>query len=447
MASTSGSPSTSEKNGLLIEQFCSVTGSNRDKAYKMLEVCNWNLEMAINMHVDSDYLENDIIEQSDPPKVEDVDGVRPPIPQSRAVLVEEDLTFHYGLRGRKRRPHSVFDGFRDFQAEARLQELSTENNETLKKRRTLEDLFRPPLDLMHRGSFESARDLGQSTNRWLMVNIQNSQEFSCQVLNRDVWSNPAVKSLINKHFIFWQVYSDSVDGERYMHFYKLTDFPYIAVIDPRTGEKLIVWHHVDATALCELIDVFLKEYSSPNGTSTDVSLPSKFSLLDQSEDDQLKAALAASLRETNLTNNEENDSDFETFDSDSESFGDKLTKNYNNINSDQSCDTIDVVGCGESNDKTDDKVENWKDYLGSENDPKTDLVLRLPDGKRQQITWPCSTKIKSLLLYIGELGYDSEKYELVTNFPRRNLCHLDLCKTLKEVDLYPREMIIVQQKT
>lgn len=448
MASTSGSPSTSEKNGLLIEQFCSVTGSSRDKAYKMLEVCNWNLEMAINMHVDSDFPENE--PSNPPPPPVDVEEVRPPIPQSRAVLVEDDLTFQYGLRGRKRRPHSVFDGFRDFQAEARLQELSTEDTESLKKKRTLEDLFRPPLDLMHRGTFETARDLGQSSNRWLMVNIQNSQEFACQVLNRDVWSNRSVKSLVDKHFVFWQVYSDSLDGERYMQFYKPVEFPYVAVIDPRTGEQLVVWHHVDAVTLNELVDAFLKEYNSPNGTSTDVdATPSKFSLLDQSEDDQIKAALAASLKDSNLTRSsvdEDIESDFETFESDSESTNDKLSKNII-VNSETSCDTIDVVGCSESNDKTDSKlVESWKDYLGSDSDDKTDLVLRFPDGKREQITWPCTTKIKSLLLYIGSLGYDSEKYELVTNYPKRNLCHFDLYKTLKEVDLFPREMIIVQHK-
>ena len=46
---------------------------------------------------------------------------------------------------------------------------------------------------------------GQRSNKWLLVNIQDPKEFSCQVLNRDVWSNSAVKDIINEHFIFWQV--------------------------------------------------------------------------------------------------------------------------------------------------------------------------------------------------------------------------------------------------
>jgi hypothetical protein len=38
-----------------------------------------------------------------------------------------------------------------------------------------------------------------------MVNIQNPSEFSCQVLNRDLWSDGFVKDIIRQWFIFLQV--------------------------------------------------------------------------------------------------------------------------------------------------------------------------------------------------------------------------------------------------
>jgi len=44
-----------------------------------------------------------------------------------------------------------------------------------------------------------------SANKWLIVNVQNIQEFACQVLNRDVWSNSTVKELIRRRFVLWQV--------------------------------------------------------------------------------------------------------------------------------------------------------------------------------------------------------------------------------------------------
>ena len=58
---------------------------------------------------------------------------------------------------------------------------------------------------MFKGDFQSARDAATSTKKYLMVNIQDACEFPCQVLNRDVWSNEAVKTILKEHFIFWQV--------------------------------------------------------------------------------------------------------------------------------------------------------------------------------------------------------------------------------------------------
>ena len=73
------------------------------------------------------------------------------------------------------------------------------------KKRTLEELFKPPLDIMFKGDWQSARDAATAAKKWLLVNIQDAGEFLCQTLNRDVWSNDAVKTIIREHFLFWQV--------------------------------------------------------------------------------------------------------------------------------------------------------------------------------------------------------------------------------------------------
>ena len=51
-----------------------------------------------------------------------------------------------------------------------------------------------------------ARQAGEHKQRWLLVNVQDSKEFACQVLNRDVWSNHNVKDIVKEHFVFWQVH-------------------------------------------------------------------------------------------------------------------------------------------------------------------------------------------------------------------------------------------------
>ena len=40
---------------------------------------------------------------------------------------------------------------------------------------------------------------------------------------------------MREHFVFWQQYKEADEAVRYMTFYKITDWPYIAIIDPRTG--------------------------------------------------------------------------------------------------------------------------------------------------------------------------------------------------------------------
>ena len=192
------------------------------------------------------------------------DEVRAPIPQKQEVMVGPGFEgFVMNNRVNKtlqqRRVRSVFDGFRDFQAETKSMEDRLEQGLPVSrsKKRTLEELFKPPLDLMYQGDWQSARDHAARTQRWLMVNIQDAQEFQCQVLNRDLWSNPGVKMIVREHFVFWQQYKESDEAERYMTFYTITDWPHVAIIDPRTGETMVTWSRIEATTFPELITEFL----------------------------------------------------------------------------------------------------------------------------------------------------------------------------------------------
>ena len=53
-----------------------------------------------------------------------------------------------------------------------------------------------------------AKISGEQEGKWLIVNIQDSKEFKCQQLNRDVWSNEAVRSIMAEHFLLWQVLNE-----------------------------------------------------------------------------------------------------------------------------------------------------------------------------------------------------------------------------------------------
>ena len=56
------------------------------------------------------------------------------------------------------------------------------------------------------------------------------------------------------------------------------------------------------------------------------------------------------------------------------------------------------------------------------------------------------TKVRSLLLFISSKGYSTDQYEVVTNFPRRQIDSLDKNLSLREASLFPRETVFVHLK-
>ncbi|CAG0879137.1 unnamed protein product [Darwinula stevensoni] len=483
-----------DSNDDVLSHFCAITGASEKIGKNLLEACNGNLEMAVNMQ-----LENDLGNRSresgnsgngevhvigEPGPSTSSDDVRPPIPPTREVLVDTPVydysSFKKGKRlSRSRQPLTVFDGFRDFQAESkRIEEMMSEDaSVSSSKQKTLEDLFRPPLDLIFRGSFQLARDAGSRKKRWLMVNVQNVTEFSCQVLNRDIWSNDSVREFIREHFIFWQVYHDSAEGERYATFYKVNEWPYVAILDPRTGENLATWHKLDLLTFKDLVKEFLSSHppldGSPSPTQPRKKAKQETSIIDASEDSQLEAAIKASLVESQTSSQKETDSErdaseIETFDSDSEGLPPcvlsesgvkgkesalKAVKSEKKpalrLLKGQSFEANDECSQNSLSSEISDVPcdEKWKEYLGPETDVPSQLLLRLPDGKKKHVSMPNSSKLQAVIEYVGGLGFPSSSHELVLQFPRRLLLDMDPLQTLKTLGLFPSETIFIQQKS
>ncbi|CAM6001387.1 unnamed protein product [Sphagnum balticum] len=347
-----------------LEQFIGITGADREIASNTLEACNWDLEMAINMHVDA----NDV-------------GLG-----SAHGLNQDDDT-------------------------AAAQPTPDE------KMKRLDILFRPPLDLMFRGSLENAREEGNRHNKWVLVNIQNRAEFNCLVLNRDIWSHASVKSIIMEYFIFWQMDYNTPDGQRFIQFYNVTRFPYVAVIDPRTGEMLRSWNIIDPATFSELAIEFLTENPSPNGTG-DLGQILNLRIAPETTNNSdeimetLKAAIAASLKETSkdkkaYVNLNDDDSDLETFDSDEEEFkkyGNLAIASTNDETQANSSHAKDQTTSSSNETSTNtkkqpaqveqDKVEDWRQYLGPENGKKFEFMVRYPDGNKENISFPSGSLLK-----------------------------------------------------
>lgn len=256
--------------------FCEP-GLSREAARNTLAMYNYNLEEAINFILEGQADElaatssnNQNNSQMEPSEIENIqvipdeEFVREPIPPKRETMIlpEED-----NFRCRKKRvvPSRSICPLRNFELEGRLQEehleaftapqkanhlphtskrhMQSASNSvedfamSRSKRSRLEYLYRPPVEICFSGSFQAAKDYAQTRNRWLVVNLQDNTDFKCQILNRDIWSSKKIREILQKYYVFWQVAIDNSEGMRFKVFYGVNDFPYICVLDPRTGEE------------------------------------------------------------------------------------------------------------------------------------------------------------------------------------------------------------------
>ncbi|XP_062093587.1 plant UBX domain-containing protein 7-like [Humulus lupulus] len=114
------------------------------------------------------------------------DEVRPPLPVIREALYDDALM--YGA-SRMRNPSSESNSliaFHNFDEEMKRPGVweseqgvaSTADN----ARDNLASLYRPPFHIMFQGSFEKAKGTSSSQDKWLLVNLQSTKEFSSHMV-------------------------------------------------------------------------------------------------------------------------------------------------------------------------------------------------------------------------------------------------------------------------
>ena len=172
----------------------------------------------------------------------------------------------------------------------------------------LAEMFRPPFELMSRLSWDDARTEGREQYKWILVNVQDSSIFDCQLLNRDLWKHEGIKETIKENFVFMQYGKDDPRGNQYMQYYFQerdvdSAYPHIAIVDPRTGEQVKVWSGPPAPKamdflmqLHEFLDRYSLNATAKNPVAKRKPEPKKEVRVDRmTEDEQLEMALQQSL--------------------------------------------------------------------------------------------------------------------------------------------------------
>ncbi|KAJ8769845.1 hypothetical protein K2173_008927 [Erythroxylum novogranatense] len=328
-----GMLSPSDKQRMVSSFLEIAVGQTADTARQFLQATSWKLEEAIQLF----YIGNEggvvASTQHSPPRdnthpwedthaglkdfenenenenVGPVGGeeVRPPLPVVRDTLYDDAMLYRASRVGHPVHEPSPIVAFRNFDEEMRRPGVwesdqggaATSEN----PRDNLASLYRPPIHLMFQGSFEKAKGAASVQDKWLLVNLQSTKEFSSHMLNRDTWANEAVAQTIGTNFIFWQVYDDTSEGKKVCTYYKLDSVPAVLVIDPITGQKMRSWSGmVQPENLLEDLVAFMDggprdhhktlSHKRPRGSSW---TPDKDKVETNEEDEEVQRALVASM--------------------------------------------------------------------------------------------------------------------------------------------------------
>nr|XP_037287616.1 FAS-associated factor 1-like isoform X2 [Rhipicephalus microplus] len=83
---------------------------------------------------------------------------------------------------------------------------------------------------------------------------------------------------------------------------------------------------------------------------------------------------------------------------------------------------------------------------GCNNEPVTHLRVRLPSGEVLTRRFLANSPLSQLMLYVASCGYPSQRYRLLASWPRRDLSEVDGEKTLKELQLFPKETLTLEER-
>uniref|UniRef100_A0A1J3F7V8 UBX domain-containing protein n=1 Tax=Noccaea caerulescens TaxID=107243 RepID=A0A1J3F7V8_NOCCA len=345
--------SSGDQQGLVNSFLEIAVGQTAETARQFLEATSWKLEEAIQLFyvggeggmlpsathtqpASNDHLAAQSFRAATGTGNErmlqnDVDEVRPPLPVVRETLYGDSMYYGAMRVGNSQPEPTSLIAFRNFSEEPKSPGIwepdegaasasasgsasaSASAPETASAPRdSLASLYRPPFHLMLHGSFEQAKTTSSSQDKWLLVNLQSTTEFSSHMLNRDTWANEAVSQTIKANFIFWQVYDDTTEGRKVCTYYKLESIPVVLVIDPTTGQKMRMWcGMVEPETLLEDLVPFMDGGPREHFASLSKKRPrGSFSLAPHSkpkedvakdeEEEELQRALAASLEDNDM---------------------------------------------------------------------------------------------------------------------------------------------------
>eukprot|EP00535_Pseudo-nitzschia_heimii_P003173 CAMPEP_0197174438 /NCGR_PEP_ID=MMETSP1423-20130617/960_1 /TAXON_ID=476441 /ORGANISM="Pseudo-nitzschia heimii, Strain UNC1101" /LENGTH=529 /DNA_ID=CAMNT_0042623369 /DNA_START=232 /DNA_END=1821 /DNA_ORIENTATION=+ len=322
----------------------------------------------------------------------------------------------------------------------------------------LADMFAPPRHLIcNAGGFEGARANAKDSRRWLLVNLQRDNEFSCHALNRDVWRDELVENLIGEGFVFWQEMDMSPEGSIYAQRYNVYDYPHVGIIDPRT--RRLMWkkegwtqqNPLTAERFAEIAMDFCSRHSfdrppqaprppgGGNAAQKASSRPAKRPMHEMTEDEQLQAAMRASLEESGGGGGAAGDCDIEYEVESDEDNDDVMIVDPNKPEADEDSKpkaiekkAAPAPAAATSPAST---LDEWVAFdIGAEPESGARIQFRMPDGKRKIRKFDPSNSVKFVYAFVAQSNSNGKDFVLKSGFPPKDLIG-DIENSIQECSL------------
>lgn len=429
---------SSSPNDDQISQFMVFTGcADGERAQQYLEMANMNLETAVGLfmehqqHGNGGMNANQHGEATNPLSPE----VRAPDKTQTMRLMDDDIAPVGNPYADMGDNDIVMNAFANLDARAAVNAAAAtaddaddqdDDQETKMEdvSGSLSFMFKAPSDLIHKGGgFQGARSVAKDARRWLLVNLQRDSEFSCHALNRDVWRDELVENLIREGFIFWQAMDHSADGKTYAERYKVFAFPHIAILDPRTGRSLWKkegWNQVEPFTAENFAEIAM-DFCSRHSFDKDPLPPAKKSATPNitgerkrpfmSEDEQMEAAVAASLNSSN--------------------HGEKETGEEDECIEEDDNDEIEFLGTrdGLSGTESEEKKPSFVEGLlavevGDEPVDGARIQMRMPDATRLVRRFRKNDAVRMIYAFVAQNNDEAKngkEFILMAGFPPKDI--------------------------
>ena len=191
------------------DTFVAITGCLPDEVDQWFQLGDNDLDRSVELYYNMNNLDttdvSNNIQKKPENNIEYDDGVRKPDKTKRQKLLDSDD---------------------EFDAENSMETVFGEN-------------INPTTDhIKFKGDFDSAKKFSNKNKKLLLINLQMEDNLNSMNLNRNIWNDELVTSIIGEKYIFLQYYYKNKVCQQISNYYNIYEFPCIFIVNPLTGSMI-----------------------------------------------------------------------------------------------------------------------------------------------------------------------------------------------------------------